>query len=150
MHFAGHPCRIGVPCCQIICIAPQALKIIPDGLRPYQIVRSQHLEGAGHLFCIQIALNFHHILEKGYFALGHKKFQLSCLSKSPSAANKIRLCRRLSLLRAMVTTQMLLELQGHEVQVTFDGLSGIEAAQKFKPEVIILDIGLCLRAFPAA
>jgi two-component system CheB/CheR fusion protein len=40
------------------------------------------------------------------------------------------------------TTQMLLELQGHEVQIAFDGLSGIEAVQKFKPEVILLDIGL--------
>lgn len=40
------------------------------------------------------------------------------------------------------TTQMLLELQGHQVQVAYGGLYGIEAAQTFKPEVIILDIGL--------
>lgn len=40
------------------------------------------------------------------------------------------------------TTQMLLELQGHQVQVAYGGLHGIEAAQTFKPEVIILDIGL--------
>jgi two-component system CheB/CheR fusion protein len=40
------------------------------------------------------------------------------------------------------TIQMLLELQGHKVQAAFDGLSGIEAAKIFKPEVILLDIGL--------
>ena len=37
---------------------------------------------------------------------------------------------------------MLLELQGHKVQVAFGGQSGIKAAQAFKPEVILLDIGL--------
>jgi two-component system CheB/CheR fusion protein len=40
------------------------------------------------------------------------------------------------------TTQMFLEMQGHTVQIAFGGLSGIEIAQKFKPEVILLDIGL--------
>jgi two-component system CheB/CheR fusion protein len=43
---------------------------------------------------------------------------------------------------AAKTTRMLLELQGHEVQIASGGLSGIEAAQNFKPEVILLDIGL--------
>ena len=43
---------------------------------------------------------------------------------------------------AAVTTQMLLELEGHEVQIASGGLSGIEAALNFKPEVILLDIGL--------
>ncbi|MGZ9097143.1 MAG: ATP-binding protein [Micavibrio sp.] len=43
---------------------------------------------------------------------------------------------------ASVTTKMLLELQGHTVQTAADGLSGIKAAQIFKPEVILLDIGL--------
>ena len=43
---------------------------------------------------------------------------------------------------AATTTQMLLELQGHEVQVASEGPSGIKAAQIFKPNVILLDIGL--------
>lgn len=30
----------------------------------------------------------------------------------------------------------------HEVEVAFDGLEGIEAAEKFRPEVILLDIGM--------
>ena len=40
------------------------------------------------------------------------------------------------------STRMLLELWGHEIQTSLDGLSGIKAAQLFKPEVILLDIGL--------
>jgi len=40
------------------------------------------------------------------------------------------------------TTQILLTLQGHEVQLAFSGAAGIEAAQSFNPDVIILDIGL--------
>ena len=40
------------------------------------------------------------------------------------------------------TTQKLLELQGHKVQVAFGGQSGIKIAQTFRPDVIILDIGL--------
>jgi two-component system, sensor histidine kinase len=36
----------------------------------------------------------------------------------------------------------LLEMLGHEVRVTYDGPSALTAAQQFKPEVVILDIGL--------
>lgn len=40
------------------------------------------------------------------------------------------------------TTQMLLELQGHQVHIAFNGAAGIESAEHFKPDVIMLDIGL--------
>ena len=43
---------------------------------------------------------------------------------------------------AVQTTQMLLELQGHNVQCTLDGPSGLKVARTFKPEVVLLDIGL--------
>src|SRR5665213_3393131 len=43
---------------------------------------------------------------------------------------------------AAKSTRMLLELQGYEIQIAAGGLSGIEAALNFKPEVILLDIGL--------
>jgi CheY-like chemotaxis protein len=36
----------------------------------------------------------------------------------------------------------LLELLGHEVEVVFDGLKGIEAARTYRPRVLLLDIGL--------
>ena len=37
---------------------------------------------------------------------------------------------------------MLLKLSGHEVHTAHDGLDAVEAAAKFKPDVILLDLGL--------
>jgi CheY-like chemotaxis protein len=37
---------------------------------------------------------------------------------------------------------MLLKLHGHEVHTAHDGIEAVEAAEKFKPDVILLDIGL--------
>lgn len=37
---------------------------------------------------------------------------------------------------------LLLRLIGHEVEVAFDGLQGLEAARRFGPEVVLCDIGL--------
>jgi len=38
--------------------------------------------------------------------------------------------------------QMLLELEGHEVETAADGLTGVELAGRFEPDVVLLDIGL--------
>lgn len=43
---------------------------------------------------------------------------------------------------AAMSLLALLELSGHDVRVAHDGLSAIEMAQSFKPQVAILDIGL--------
>jgi CheY-like chemotaxis protein len=40
------------------------------------------------------------------------------------------------------TTAMLLQLQGHEVQVAYDGLEGVKAAFAQAPDVVLCDIGL--------
>lgn len=40
------------------------------------------------------------------------------------------------------TSALLLKLEGHDVQTVFDGPTAIKAAQKFEPEVVLLDIGL--------
>jgi CheY-like chemotaxis protein len=37
---------------------------------------------------------------------------------------------------------MLLKLTGHETHTAYDGLEAVEAAEKFHPDVILLDIGL--------
>ncbi len=37
---------------------------------------------------------------------------------------------------------MLLQLSGHETQIAHDGVEAIEAAEKFRPDVVLLDIGL--------
>lgn len=40
------------------------------------------------------------------------------------------------------TLAMLLELMGHETRTAHDGLAALEAASQFRPEVVLLDIGL--------
>ncbi|MFL5272879.1 MAG: PAS domain S-box protein [Anaeromyxobacteraceae bacterium] len=40
------------------------------------------------------------------------------------------------------TLQLVLEMEGHEVHVAFDGVGGLEAARRTRPEVILCDIGL--------
>src|SRR5258708_15235047 len=37
---------------------------------------------------------------------------------------------------------MLLEVRGDEVRIAYDGLEALEAEDAFKPEVVLLDIGL--------
>jgi CheY-like chemotaxis protein len=43
---------------------------------------------------------------------------------------------------AAVSLAMLLDLSGHETQVAHDGESAIAAAEKFQPDLVLLDIGL--------
>jgi len=37
---------------------------------------------------------------------------------------------------------MLLTMMGHDTHVAFDGVAGIEAAERYRPDVVLLDIGL--------
>jgi PAS domain S-box-containing protein len=37
---------------------------------------------------------------------------------------------------------MLLELLGHEVRIVYDGLSAVTAAEEFRPELILMDVGM--------
>jgi CheY-like chemotaxis protein len=57
-----------------------------------------------------------------------------------------RLRRRILIIEdhrdAAESLQLLLELSGHEVEVAFDGPSGLEAARRFRPEVVLCDVGL--------
>lgn len=43
---------------------------------------------------------------------------------------------------AVLASQRVLQLLGHEVEVAYDGKSGIEKAREFLPEVVLCDIGL--------
>ncbi len=46
------------------------------------------------------------------------------------------------LVDAATTLRLLLEMSGHTVEVAHDGGSGLEKANRFKPEIILCDIGL--------
>ncbi len=37
---------------------------------------------------------------------------------------------------------MMLELAGHDVSLAFDGIEAIEKAEQFRPEVILMDVGM--------
>jgi CheY-like chemotaxis protein len=37
---------------------------------------------------------------------------------------------------------MMLRVMGHEVRTAHDGLAGVEAAAAFRPEVVLLDLGM--------
>jgi PAS domain S-box-containing protein len=43
---------------------------------------------------------------------------------------------------AAISLGMMLKLMGHEVRTAHDGISGIEAAAAFRPDIILLDIGM--------
>jgi len=43
---------------------------------------------------------------------------------------------------AAESTALLLQLEGHEVRTAFDGPQALEAAQTFRPQIVLLDIGL--------
>jgi len=43
---------------------------------------------------------------------------------------------------AAESLQMLLELSGHEVETAPDGRSGLDAARRFQPDVVLCDVGL--------
>jgi CheY-like chemotaxis protein len=40
------------------------------------------------------------------------------------------------------TLALLLRLKGHEVETAYDGRAGVAAAERFRPEVVLLDIGM--------
>ena len=42
----------------------------------------------------------------------------------------------------VATIRVLLELNGHYVDVAFDGLAGLEAAIRTEPDVVVLELGL--------
>lgn len=43
---------------------------------------------------------------------------------------------------AAESLQLLLEISGHEVETALDGPSGLDTARRFRPDVVICDVGL--------
>ena len=66
----------------------------------------------------------------------------SVVSLNPSAQRKRRVLVVEDNLDAVHMMATLLRLMGHEVDFAINGFAAIDAARKFKPDIILLDIGL--------
>ena len=66
----------------------------------------------------------------------------SVVSINPSAQRKRRVLIVEDNLDTVHMMAMLLRMMGHEVDFALFGFAAIEAARRFKPDVILLDIGL--------
>ena len=60
--------------------------------------------------------------------------------ETPSARRRILVAD--DNLDAAASLGMLLELQGHEVRVVYDGLAAVEVAATFLPDIVLLDIAM--------
>lgn len=71
---------------------------------------------------------------------------MSHASSSPTETTGVKPRRRFLVIddnRDFVESlRVLLELNGHHVEVAFDGVAGLEAARRLQPDVVVLDVGL--------
>ena len=77
MHSIRHACRVGVPGHKIIHLGAFSHQVFAHNPRPDQIVRAQHLEGAGHLRGIKIALLPHHAVKERELAFVYEQRQFA-------------------------------------------------------------------------
>src|SRR5688572_20407534 len=63
-------------------------------------------------------------------------------SLKPAQQNKRRVLIVEDNLDAVHSMAMLIRMMGHEVQFAINGFAALDAARRFRPEVILLDIGL--------
>ena len=64
------------------------------------------------------------------------------VSLKPEASPKRRVLVVEDNLDSVHSMAMLIKMMGHEVQFAINGFSAIDVARKFRPQVILLDIGL--------
>ncbi len=69
VHAIGHAGGVGIPGHEIVHRRALAHEVIAHQARPDQVGRAQHLEGAGHLGGVEIALRPHQVFEKTDLAL---------------------------------------------------------------------------------
>ncbi|GGZ68124.1 PAS domain-containing hybrid sensor histidine kinase/response regulator [Paraglaciecola chathamensis] len=62
--------------------------------------------------------------------------------KDPNIANHLRILIIEDNVDAAESLSFLLEFNGHTTRVAYDGASGLSAAEEFRPNVVLLDIGL--------
>ena len=66
----------------------------------------------------------------------------SVVSINPAAQPKLRILVVDDNLDAVHMMATLLRMMGHEVDFAINGFAAIDAARKFKPDIVLLDIGL--------
>ena len=71
---------------------------------------------------------------------------MSYASSSPTETTGVKARRRFLVIDDnhdfVEALRVLLELNGHHVEVAFDGVAGLEAARRLQPDVVVLDVGL--------
>jgi DNA-binding response OmpR family regulator len=71
---------------------------------------------------------------------------MSYASSSPTGTTGVKAGRRFLVVDDnhdfVETIRALLELNGHRVEVAFDGVAGLETAIRMEPDVVVLDVGL--------
>jgi CheY-like chemotaxis protein len=98
-----------------------------------------HASSAGEGCGSQFVLRFPLFADAG----GH--IPTGSSSPQPAPTGEAVLCRILIAddnVDAAESLQLLLSLQGHEVEVVHDGIQAMSAAERLNPDVVLLDIGL--------
>ncbi len=95
-----------------------------------RIVAASEGTGKGSEFTIELPLE------------PEARTQESVVRYNPEPAKSYRILVIEDCIDAAESMEMLLHIMGHEVEKAYDGPVGIEIAKRFKPEVVICDIGL--------
>ena len=95
-----------------------------------RILASSEGSGYGSEFTVELPL------ERGPSA------RETVLRAAPAPAKSYRILVIEDCIDAAESLEMLLHLMGHDVEKAYDGPVGVELAKRFKPEVVICDIGL--------
>ena len=67
---------------------------------------------------------------------------MSAVSKVQTPSSQYRILVADDNKDSAASLAMLLQIMGHEVRTADDGLQAVEAAEAFRPDVIVLDIGM--------
>ena len=102
-------------------------------------VTASSVPGQGSNFVLRLPLLVRSVTE---LAVGASATLSAPLGPSAPPAGGCRVLLVDDNVDASQTLAVLLEMSGHAVQVACDGLSAIDAAIQYRPEVVLLDIGL--------
>ena len=103
-------------------------------------VTASSVPGQGSEFAVRLPLLVRPVADLPVLASAALSASLG--SSAPPAASGCRVLLVDDKVDSAQTLALLLEMSGHSVQLAYDGLSAVEAAMVYRPEVVLLDIGL--------